>query len=95
VGKAFLEPYGLNHDDSTYTAKGTAGKIHEAITKLPLKVYSYHDEGGARYSVLQVGPGDTGLVTLSSFGDFGPMGAAAAASWKNCSSSNSCRRERE
>jgi hypothetical protein len=51
VGTAFLEPYDLNHDYSTFTAAGTSGKIHEAVSSLPaMKVYEYNHDG-ARWGV--------------------------------------------
>eukprot|EP00879_Flechtneria_rotunda_P023516 GHRR01024878.1.p1 GENE.GHRR01024878.1~~GHRR01024878.1.p1 ORF type:complete len:572 (+),score=153.32 GHRR01024878.1:161-1876(+) len=43
VGRAFLEPYGLNSDSSTFTANGTAGPVHQQLRNLPqgVEVYIY------------------------------------------------------
>jgi hypothetical protein len=46
VGNAYLEPYDLNDDNSTFTAVGTSGKIHEAVSSLAsVKVYQYKNDG--------------------------------------------------
>eukprot|EP00775_Hariotina_reticulata_P012591 gene12591-12723_t len=46
VGQAFLQPYDLNADSSTFTAAGTAGPVHQAaLSALPadrVVVYAYH-----------------------------------------------------
>lgn len=43
IGKAFLEPYGLNSDASTVTAAGTLGNVHQPTAGLPahVDVYTY------------------------------------------------------
>ncbi|KAF6255568.1 hypothetical protein COO60DRAFT_1661215 [Scenedesmus sp. NREL 46B-D3] len=42
VGAAYLEPYGLNADESTVTANGTAGPVHAALRQLPgIAAYTY------------------------------------------------------
>lgn len=41
VGRAFLEPYDLNSDASTFTAAGTAGPVHHALRGLPREVAVY------------------------------------------------------
>jgi hypothetical protein len=44
IGRAFLEPYDLNSDSSTFTAVGTAGPVHQALQGLDpekVKVYRY------------------------------------------------------
>jgi hypothetical protein len=51
VGKAFLQPYDLNHDSSTFTAASTAGAVHqEALAALPadrVAVYTYQPAANA------------------------------------------------
>ncbi|KAF6265849.1 hypothetical protein COO60DRAFT_1697550 [Scenedesmus sp. NREL 46B-D3] len=49
IGEAFLEPYELNGDASTWTAAGTAGSVHQALAGLPAEVavYSYKPGGAA------------------------------------------------
>jgi hypothetical protein len=43
IGEAFLAPYGLDSEASTWTAEGTAGRVHQALADLPadVDVYSY------------------------------------------------------
>jgi hypothetical protein len=43
IGEAFLAPYGLDSEASTWTAEGTAGRVHQALADLPadVNVYSY------------------------------------------------------
>jgi hypothetical protein len=59
IGEAFLEPYGLNSDASTWTAAGTAGSIHQALAELPtdVDVYSYQP-GGAAAAATAAGSSD-------------------------------------
>lgn len=53
IGNAFLQPYGLNADASTFTANGTAGGVHQAVNSLPrdVAVYRYNPETGNRCEV--------------------------------------------
>lgn len=44
IGNAFLAPYELNADKSTWTANGTKGPIHEALKTMDVKTYVY--QGG-------------------------------------------------
>lgn len=45
VGQAFLQPYGLNADASTFTAAGTAAPVHQQalqrISPTAAQVYTY------------------------------------------------------
>jgi hypothetical protein len=41
VGNAFLAPYELNADQSTFTAIGTKGPIHQQLKDFDVKVYPY------------------------------------------------------
>jgi hypothetical protein len=41
VGNAFLAPYELNADKSTFTANGTKGPIHQELKKFDVKTYAY------------------------------------------------------
>jgi hypothetical protein len=41
IGNAFLAPYELNSDTSTFSALGTKGPIHTGLDKLDAKVYYY------------------------------------------------------
>jgi hypothetical protein len=41
VGNAFLAPYELNADKSTFTAIGTKGPIHQQLNDFDVKVYPY------------------------------------------------------
>lgn len=41
IGRAFLEPYGLNSDASTVTASGTLGNVHQSKAGLPAEVDAY------------------------------------------------------
>lgn len=54
IGDAFLQPYGLNADASTFTATGTSGSVHQAVSSLPqdVAVYRYNSETGNRCEVL-------------------------------------------
>lgn len=44
VGNAFLAPYELNADKSTFTANGTQGPIHQELDKFDVKVYAYQGD---------------------------------------------------
>lgn len=63
IGEAFLAPYDLNSEASTWTAAGTAGSVHKALADLPadVDVYTYKPDGAAaaggrdpRYAALRV-----------------------------------------
>lgn len=44
VGRAFLQPYDLNSDASTFTAENTSGPVHQALQGLDPKavqLYAY------------------------------------------------------
>lgn len=41
IGAAFLAPYNLSAVNSTWTANGTQGPIHQAASQLGLKTYVY------------------------------------------------------
>jgi hypothetical protein len=66
IGNAFLAPYELNNDKSTFTANGTAGPIHTNLGKIGdnLKVYAWAGasdatmEGGAPRCVCVLGWAD-------------------------------------
>ena len=51
IGNAFLQPYDLNSDASTFTATGTAGPVHQqALGQLPpveVAVYTYEANDAA------------------------------------------------
>jgi hypothetical protein len=56
VGRAFLEPYGLNGDAGTFTAEATSGPVHQALQGLnpaAVQVYRYRP-----YSPAGSTPGD-------------------------------------
>ncbi|WIA11773.1 hypothetical protein OEZ85_011867 [Tetradesmus obliquus] len=49
IGEAFLAPYDLNSEASTWTAAGTVGSVHKALADLPadVDVYTYKPDGAA------------------------------------------------
>jgi hypothetical protein len=56
VGQAFLQPFDLNGDAATFTAEGTSGPVHQALTGLDpaaVQVYRYRP-----YSPAGSTPGD-------------------------------------
>lgn len=63
VGRAFLEPYDLNSDASTFTAANTSGPVHQALQGLnpqEVQVYTYRPYSPADNSTMM------GLAALGS-----------------------------
>lgn len=66
VGDAFLAPYDLNADKSTFTANGTKGPIHQELNNLDVKVYAYQGDkdsktlGNISRCACTAGPGRQG-----------------------------------
>lgn len=73
IGHAFLAPYDLNDDKSTFTALGTTGPVHQALQDLPpdtVQVYQYipYSPAGSNMtngSTAQQLPGSAGTLPTS------------------------------
>jgi len=68
IGHAFLAPYDLDGDKSTFTALGTTGPVHQALQDLPpdaVQVYQYipySPAGSNSSSSAQQLPGSAGTL---------------------------------
>jgi len=64
IGGAFLQPYDLNADASTFTAADTAGPVHQALEGLDpaaVQVYTYRPYSATGNST----PGDSNTTSPS------------------------------